>query len=402
MTKGMKAITGFAVLATAIALVATGRSGAQAVPYKRVILVSWDGVRRDMLYDLLDADPAEPCWRDGDVFPVATGRLNASGQPGYTCLPTLAGLKPAGMPAESPAYASYQVLSMHTTNDGDTYTKPQHASMLTGYDVTTHGLEGNKSTGYVPQGSSIYERLMDYFDPVDPATLRRDGFVFRTQHSADKKFIGNSIVYWAKKSRALQVYTSHGSETPDRTGALKYVAISFAKWQADAVARGLDNDEMRFFMFLHFKNPDTTGHVAGDGSRQYREATMLADKRLYLLMEMLRAYGWEDTAILVATDHGFNGVYHSRTGGRTSINTWLAAYNVTLTTDGIPLRDAASYCAAQSDPADCLANGPHVPMPPEDAVPNVYVMSVLPTILDMYGVEWRDDPLISSPSLYQP
>jgi len=156
-------------------------------------------------------------------------------------------------------------------------------------------------------------------------------------------------------------------------------------------------------MFLHFKNPDTTGHVAGDGSRQYREAIQLADQRLYLLLEMLRSYGWNDTAVLLTTDHGFNGVYHSRNAGRIVFNTWIAAHNVALTTDHIPLRTAADYCASQQVPADCLANGPEVPMPAQDAVPNIILTSLTPTILDMFGVEWRTTaPLIHAESLYQP
>ncbi len=386
--------------ASLLALVVVARSPASPAPYKRVILISWDGVRRDTLYDLLDADPAEPCWRDGDVFPVPTGRPNGQGEPGYTCLPALAGAKPADAPAESPAYAPYQVLGSHTTNEGETYTKPQHASLLTGYGVGVHGLWGNKTTGWVPVGSTIYERLMDAFDPVDPATGRRNGYVFRTQHTADRKFVGTSIVYWARRSKALQVYTSHGNEGRGKPGPLKYVATSFAKWQAEAAALGQESPS--FFMFLHFKNPDTTGHVAGDGSRQYREATMLADARLYLLMEMLRSYGWQDTAILVTTDHGFDGVWHSRPAGRIVFNTWLAAYNVTLSTDSIPVRTEADYCASQESPADCLANGPEVPMPPEDAVPNIDVTYIAPTILDMFGVEWRTDPLVASESLYRP
>jgi len=397
----LKTTVSVALVASALALAAAVRSPANPVPYTRAVLVSWDGVRRDMLYSLLDGDPAEPCWRDGDVFPVPTGRLNASGQPGYTCLPALAGVKPPEAPADSPSYGPFQVIASHTTNDGETYTKPQHASMLTGLTVTEHGLEGNKSTGWVPEGSTIYEWLMDAFDPVDPATGRRNGYLFRTQHTADKKYVGTSIVYWARKSRALQVYTSHGNEdTDDRPGPLQYAAQSFAKWKADATAHG--QADPSFFMFLHFKNPDTTGHVAGDGSRQYREATVSADKRLYKLMEMLRSYGWDDIPIIVTTDHGFGGVYHSRGSGRIVFNTWIAARNVTLSTAGIPLRTEADYCASQQHPDDCMANGPEIPRPAEDAVPNVYVTSILPTILDMYGVDgWRADPRLG-PSLYQP
>jgi hypothetical protein len=381
-----------------LGLVAPSPSGAQIAGYQRVILVSWDGIRRDTLLELLDADPAAPCWRDGDVFPVPTGRLNGSGEPGYTCLPALAGIKPAGALETSPAYGPFQIFAAHTTNDGETYTKPQHASMFTGYDVLDHGLIGNKTAARIVPGITLYERLMDAFDPVTPTG--RNGFVFRTHHSADRKYIGSSIYYWAKRSRALQVTTSHGLETPGNPGAIKHATKSFAKWRADAIAHGLPDPG--FFMFLHFKYPDTSGHVNGDGSRQYRQAIIQTDERLYQLFELLRQYGWTDAAVIVTTDHGFNGVYHSRNAGRDVINTWIAAHNVQLTTDHVPLRTAEDYCASQQDPADCTLNGPEIPMPPEDVVPNVILTSIAPTILDMFGVEWRSDPKITAESLYQP
>jgi hypothetical protein len=399
----MKLVASFALIAALVLFAGTNSSPERALAagnYQRVVLVSWDGVRRDVMLELLDRDPAEPCWRDGTVFPVPTGRLNSEGQPGYTCLPALAGIKPAGVPAESPAYDPYQIVATHTTNDGETYTKPQHASMLSGYLVADHLLWGNKSRARMPEGATLYERLMDAFDPVTPSG--RNGYLFRTHHSADRKYVGSSIYYWAKRSRALQVATGHGNEAEDKTGALQYAASSFARWKLDADARGLGDPA--FFMFLHFKNPDTMGHVGGDGSPAYYKAIITADKRLYLLMEMLRSYGWDDdTAILVTTDHGFDGVYHSRNSGRIVVNTWLAAHNVQLNTDDVPLRTADDYCASQQDPADCLLNGPHVPMPPEDVVPNVYITSIAPTILDMFGVEWRTTaPLIAGQSLYQP
>jgi hypothetical protein len=41
-------------------------------------------------------------------------------------------------------------------------------------------------------------------------------------------------------------------------------------------------------------------------------------------------------------------------------------------------------------------------MPPEDVVPNVLITSVTPTLLDMFGVEWRMSTGIEGVSLYQP
>ena len=368
--------------------------------YQRAILVSWDGVRRDVLHELLEKDdPAVPCWEGAAVYPVDTGRVRAGGEAIFTCLPALAGAKPAGVPESSPAYGPFQVIASHTTDDGTTMTKPQHASMLTGLDTEVHGLTDNISIARMPEGFTIYERLMNYFDPIS-VEGRRDGYVFRTHHSADQKFAGRSINFTAKRNRALQVSTGHGSEVGTSLGALKYAMVSFDRWKADAITYG--QGEPSFFMFLHFKSTDWAGHVGGDRSRGYREAIVATDKRLYLLMESLRGHGWEDTPILVSTDHGFDGNQHSRNGGRTVFNTWLAARNVTLDTSGISTRTTQEYCASHASPADCLAGGPAAVMPPEDAVPNVYVTDIVPTILDMFGVEWRTTTNIQGRSLYNP
>jgi hypothetical protein len=105
---------------------------------------------------------------------------------------------------------------------------------------------------------------------------------------------------------------------------------------------------------------------------------------------------------LVTTDHGFHRDHHGRDGGRSVFHTWLAAYNVDLNTDDIPLRTSLDYCASHSDPAACLSVGPEEPMPPEDVVPNVLLTSVTPTLLDMFGVEWRANTQIEGVSLYRP
>lgn len=379
-------------------------SSAQIVPpsgdYQRAVLVSWDGVRRDVLVELLvRSDPAVPCWTNGEVFPVATGRLDSSGAPLYTCLPALGGAIPADAPVGSPAYAPYQLLASHTTNDGTTMTKPQHASMLTGLNAETHGLVGNRTKGQLAPGVVIFERMMDLFDPV-PEEGRRNGTIFRTHMSSDRKYVGRALYKWAKKNRALQRATGHGNGKGMKPGPLRHAEKTFVRWQTEQLEQGLD--ETDFFMFLHFKTPDWAAHRNGDSSKAYRRVITETDRKLYILMEMLRNYGWGDAAILLTTDHGFHKVHHTRGAGRGVFNTWLAAYNVTLNVDGIPARTPADYCASFDDAADCLANGPEEPMPAEDALPNVYVTAVTPTLLDMFGVPWRGTTGIEGTSLYIP
>jgi hypothetical protein len=377
---------------------------AQSVPpsgdYQRAVLVSWDGVQREALFELLErSDPAVPCWKNGDVFPLATGRLDAQGAPLFTCLPALGGARPSDAPPGSPAYAPFQVIASHTTNDGNTMTKPQHATMLTGLNTETHGLVGNRTKGQLAPGITIYELLMDTFDPLDE-NGRRNGFIFRTHQSTHRKYVGRALYKWAKKSRALQRVTGHGNGKGTHPGPLRHGDKAFARWKDDEVDLGLT--ETDFLMFLHFKTPDWAGHRNSENSHAYRRVIMETDRKLYNLMESLRQHGWGDAAILISTDHGFHKIHHSRDGGRDSFNTWIGAYNVNLTLDHVPMRTAEDYCLSHSDPADCLANGPKEPMPPEDVVPNVFVTDMAPTLLDMFGVEWRSTTGIEGVSLYVP
>lgn len=400
------AVTAFARLVTHLALAglliwsafSPGEAAAQTSPsgaYRRAVLVSWDGVRRDVVHELLEMnDPSQPCWDGGEVFPVATGRVNSQGESVYTCLPALGGAVPFDAPAGSPAYAPFQILASHTTNDGTTMTKPQHASMLTGLNAETHGLVGNDTSGPMVPGITIYEMLMDAFDPLSDEG-ERDGFIFRTHQSSDKKYVGRAIDNWARRSDALQVATGHGNGEGTNPGPLRHAERSFERWKLDEQELGLG--ETYLFMFLHFKTPDWSGHRSGADSRAYRRTITETDRKLYLLMEMLRHYGWGDAAILVTTDHGFHRVHHTRDAGRGVFNTWLAAYNVTLSVDHIPMRTTEDYCASYNTPELCLTE----PMPPEDVVPNVFVTAITPTLLDMFGVEWRTTTQIEGISLYR-
>ncbi len=375
---------------------AAGPSG----DFQRAILVSWDGVRRDVLFDLLDvSDPTVPCWQNGTVFPVATGQVDGQGSAIYTCLPGLGGARPADAPEDSPAYAPFQMLASHTTNDGNTMTKPQHASMLTGLNAETHGLPTNETKGGLQPGVTIYEIMIDTFDPISELG-ERDGHIFRTLHASDRKYIGNAICRWAKRSDALQVATSNGNDAGDRLGPVLKAERSFEEWKQDELELGLLHTD--FFMFLHFKSPDWAGHRSGPASPAYYRSIVQSDRKLYALLDMLRRYGWEDTAVLVTTDHGFHRDHHGRHAGRNVFNTWLAAYNVNLSVDHIPMRTPEDYCASHLDPAACLSDGPEEPMPPEDVVRNILVTSVTPTLLDMFGVEWRTTTPIEGVSLYNP
>lgn len=70
----------------------------------------------------------------------------------------------------------------------------------------------------------------------------------------------------------------------------------------------------RFFLFVHFKEPDASGHKFGQGSPEYLDAIRRCDDGLGELLDFLDSnHLMENTLIYVVTDHSFNRAsnYHN-------------------------------------------------------------------------------------------
>ncbi|MEI7905667.1 MAG: alkaline phosphatase family protein, partial [Candidatus Firestonebacteria bacterium] len=65
--------------------------------------------------------------------------------------------------------------------------------------------------------------------------------------------------------------------------------------------------EKRFFMFLHFSDPDTKGHGFGEGSSEYEKALVTCDEQAGRVINKLKELGiYGKTAIYITADHGFD------------------------------------------------------------------------------------------------
>jgi arylsulfatase A-like enzyme len=63
----------------------------------------------------------------------------------------------------------------------------------------------------------------------------------------------------------------------------------------------------RFLVFIHYQEPDRTGHHFCQGSPEYLDAIMECDDGLGAAMDFLRREGLADkTLVYVTTDHGFD------------------------------------------------------------------------------------------------
>jgi hypothetical protein len=283
----------------------------------RIVLVSWDGIRRDVLRDLLEwqslgeAPKLCPQARNEPIMPTECN--------GYlTCLPTL---------------CNFQLIDSEVV-EGKPLTRPQHAQMLSGYGPAETGAITNAGVNSLPPGFTVYERIH---------ATRPEIF---NVHIAGRKYIGQGIIRWAVESGALDLDLRRG-------GRDNYTGINTTK----RVVTALDAiGDQPFFMFIHYKAADVLAHRSGDGGSQYREATIQNDVQLGEVLNLLIARDLlPTTEVFVTTDHGFHGIFHVNASDPLITRTWFASLrhdiaepvgsvlDVTptmLTTLGIPLSTA--------------------------------------------------------------
>jgi hypothetical protein len=283
-------------LAGVVALSAVGvaSTAPAAGATDKFLLVSWDGINRRILNELLDWQPlsepprACPSKRRPAEMPSACGdRL--------TCLPTL---------------CRFQLIDSWDS-EGKPLTRPQHAQMLSGYSPQTNGIFRNNGSSRMPIGYTVYERIK---------AVRPD---VKTLHVAGRKYVSRGVVKGADRVGALDYYARRGG--PDeRTGVNTTLRIAP---MLEEVAAG------PFLAFVHYKEADVTGHESGAETQTYREAIIALDHELQSLLDTLESVGaLADTKVLVTTDHGFLGQFHvSRDLANTE--TWIATQNLPLRTD---------------------------------------------------------------------
>ncbi len=309
----------FAPLAFAATIFAlTLAAPAASIATDRVVLVSWDGIRDDVLTELLQWQPL------GDTPENCPAVRHAPRAPtecnGYlTCLSTL---------------CNFQIIGSAVV-EGKPLTRPQHAQMLSGYGPAETGDITNAGKLSLPPGFTIYERIQ---------AARPEVF---NVHIAGRKFVGQGIIRWAVDDGALDLDLRRGGRD-DYTGTNTTARVVTA---LDAVGVS------PFFMFVHYKAADVIGHRAGDRGRAYREAIIQNDIQLGEVMNLLSTRELlPTTEVFVTTDHGFHGIFHLKEDDPAIVETWFASLrhnllptsvgsvlDVTptmLTTLGIPLGTA--------------------------------------------------------------
>jgi phosphopentomutase len=158
--------------------------------------------------------------------------------------------------------------------------------MLTGCAPAVHGLFNNRDIRAIPAGLTIFERLEQHF--------RGNGI--------------NTLMV-AGKARNLGGATSNDVYGIARHGfdcfqSKNRPAVDVVRTALPVLER---RKAPRFFLFLHFPDPDAAGHGYGKDSAEHRAAIVNCDRalqriRAWLQNEQLDA----QTRIYISADHGFD------------------------------------------------------------------------------------------------
>ncbi len=145
-------------------------------------------------------------------------------------------------------------------------TKDQHATLLTGKDATVHGVWNNGVFGVIPKGLTIYEILRSKVQGIKMAH-----FAGKCGNVGPETF-GNaiSVVNVFSACRDGKEGNFEPAELAARAAAL------IAEWEA----AGVEN----WFVFVHFGEPDGTGHRYGVNSEEYRAQLRNDDKQLGVML----------------------------------------------------------------------------------------------------------------------
>ncbi|RMD84062.1 MAG: hypothetical protein D6815_05025 [Candidatus Dadabacteria bacterium] len=280
--------TGGALLAGALFSSAVALpQGQGGMRYRAVILVSWDGVRPDVLGRLLHwqkaTEPPRPC--PSAKLPVHMPSVCGDE---LTCMPAL---------------CRFQIIASRDVQ-GKTMTRPQHAQMLSGYGPAVTRIRTNGGTSKLPPGVTIYERIHELVGPE-----------IRMAHIAMPKYASRGIVRQPVRSRILRVDRPGGRDGYTGRNTLKRVIPVLEQFASG-----------RFFYFIHFHNADKAAHRYGDGSARYLESIQSLDARLHELLQALGRLGiGRSTIVYVTTDHGFRGRRHVVLRYRSNSATWIAS-----------------------------------------------------------------------------
>jgi len=170
-------------------------------------------------------------------------------------------------------------------------TLPSHASMLSGFDVPAHGLSWNSW-----QPSRGFIKVPTVFSVVEGAGEQTAAFV-------GKRKLGHIL--------------APGSHTT-------FVNPGYLCRKVVPSAAAHFRESRPRIEFVHFSDPDSSGHSVGWMSEDQLTAIGHTDECLATLMEAIKATDPGRTLLIISADHGGRGRNHSGAREEDRLIPWIA------------------------------------------------------------------------------
>ncbi|MBP7216550.1 MAG: alkaline phosphatase family protein [Candidatus Omnitrophica bacterium] len=212
-----------------------------------------------------------------------------------------------------------------------TSTKPGWSEILSGYGPEVTGIHDNYWYRAIPNGLTVFERLENFFGKNNIVTMAFIGKSNNLGARAPKAHCSFEDLLPEEKDLLRQI-------SPDKKARLEYMFevdsagreyINFpgepfanAKKSMDIFRDGLGDypfverdaikaldlmHRRRFFLFIHFQDPDNLGAQFGEQSREVTDSLIALDGALGRIIKKLHDCGiYQTTLVYLTSDHGFN------------------------------------------------------------------------------------------------
>lgn len=280
------------VLALVFSVLVMGEARAGQDSPRNIILIGWDGAQRNHLKEMIARNE----------------------------VPNLMALAREGA-----------MVDIDITN-GATDTKAGWTQILTGYVPEITGVLSNSRYRPIPVGYTVFERLEKFFGPENIVTAAIVGKKGNIDADAPVQIPFDRWAKRMKRQGRKVVEPRQGKRVRnggriEKRGDQYYVLFPgrpyyYTKDNMDLFINGLSKNEKvagiamenlekyrskRFFFFIHFAEPDHSGHKHGENSTEYTEAIRSDDEWTGKIMSKLKELGlYEDTLVYVTADHGFD------------------------------------------------------------------------------------------------
>jgi len=254
----------------------------EAQPPQNIILIGWDGLQRNHLKEMIARDE----------------------------VPNLMALAAKG---------SLVAIDVTRTTD----TKAGWSQILTGYEPEVTGVFSNGRFQPIPVGYTVFERLEELFGPDNIYTAAVIGKLHHVGAAPPGGApVGPAGAQQPLRPRQQQRQRQRQQAAQQAGGRLPGEPYYLTKDHMDLFQEGLgvaDNvgaralevldqhGRDRFFMFVHFAEPDHPGHAQGENSQEYTDSVKHDDEWLGKIIAKLEELGVRgQTLIYVTADHGFD------------------------------------------------------------------------------------------------